>query len=457
MQILDAATAQLCIARVVSFAPRAALTTARVASGDRALNRASACRVATLHYSGGAAATWSVLGGARAAVAAASATGAAARRLARGREAVARVLASAMEGPAREAVPAEETRPTKQAKTGSSAGIGMVWGAPEEGPVVPPEPGESVLAPLTYQGDAVPRSLLATGQVRTMRDGSGSDGEYFGCDFVRRDVLVTNGRGREFSLDAHGFTLVEDKREHINYFDEAKLLQEYYPACCELVKRVTGASRVFAFDHNVRSKKLSDMKEKLTGGSAVQGPAFVVHNDYTVTSAPRRVRDLAKAPKANDTMRKVLGDRPLIDPAEVDELLAGRWAFINMWRNIKSNPVEKLPLALCEGPTVPLEDIVTFEIHYADRVGENYFAGKSADHKWFYFPKITRDEVVLLKCWDSAGAAFAADAQPRRVPATFSFHTAFEDPSTAPDADDRESIEVRTITFFPAEGTGAAA
>lgn len=32
---------------------------------------------------------------------------------------------------------------------------------------------------------------------------------------------VTNGRGREFTLDDHGFTLVADARDHIDYLDEA--------------------------------------------------------------------------------------------------------------------------------------------------------------------------------------------------------------------------------------------
>lgn len=342
----------------------------------------------------------------------------------------------------------EDGRPTKQARQGVSAGIGMRWIQPQESTCPAPEPGQSVVAVLTYQGDAVPRGLTATGRVGTHRDGSGSDGEYFGCEFVPRDVPVTNGRGQSFDLDNHGFTLVEDKREHIDYLDEVRILQDYYPTCCEIVKQVTGAAEVFAFDHNVRSSSLKDAKANIKGGSAVQGPAFVVHNDYTRTSAPRRVRDLSNVPKVNDTLRKVLGERPLIDPTRVEALLAGRWALINVWRNIKATPVQKLPLALCEGPSVPLEDVVTFEIHYADRVGENYFACKSADHRWFYFPAASRDEAILLKVWDSAGAAFADQSCQRHVPATFSFHTAFDDPSSPPDADERESIEVRTIAFF---------
>lgn len=317
-------------------------------------------------------------------------------------------------------------------------------------PVPKPKPGESVTAPFTYQGKDVPRGLLASGKVGTHRDGSGSDGEYFGCDFVREDCVVVNGRDRHFTLDAHGFTLTDHLIEHIDYFREEQVLHQYYPMCCELVKKITGAGKVIAFDHNIRSKSLTEAAKKLEGGNAVQGPALVVHNDYSVTSAPRRVRDLAKPPKLNDTLRKLLGEKPLIDPNEVENLIKGRWAIINVWRNIKTIPVQKLPLGMCEGPTVPLTDIVTFEIHYADRVGENYFAAHAKDHRWFYFPEMTRDEAILLKCWDSAGKDFAAPelSADKTVPATFSFHSAFEDPSSLPGADDRESIEVRTVAFF---------
>ena len=38
------------------------------------------------------------------------------------------------------------------------------------------------------------------------------------------------------------------------------------------------------------------------------------------------------------------------------------------------DPVEINPLALCDASTVSPQDLVVFEIHYADRVGENYFA-----------------------------------------------------------------------------------
>lgn len=344
----------------------------------------------------------------------------------------------------------EPTEAGTSAESGRQV-IGKLWLDEAQREHVPrPQPGQSVIAPMTYQGDGVECSLLATGRVKTTRDETGSDDRYVGVDFVKKDVSVMNGRGQGYTLDDHGFTLTDNAIEHIDYFDEEQVLRDYYPKCCDLVRQITGAEQVFAFDHNLRSRSLNSAGTKLKGGNAVQGPAFVVHNDYTVISAPRRVRDLAKPPKINDTLRLLLGDTPLIDPTEVENRLKGRYALINVWRNIKSNPVQKLPLAMCQGPSVLTEDIITFEIHYTDRVGENYFIKHTPDHKWVYFPEMKRDEAILLKVWDSAGAAFApADWKGGRVAATCAFHSAFEDPSSDPGAEDRESIEVRTVAFFP--------
>ncbi len=78
-----------------------------------------------------------------------------------------------------------------------------------------------------------------------------------------------------------------------------------------------------------------------------------------------------------------------------------------------------------------------------------------AYHEWWYYPLMTRDEVVLIMQWDSAGGlaqsgGVQADSSAGNcdAPCTFSFHTAFRDPNTPTDAPDRQSIEVRCVAFF---------
>ncbi len=57
-------------------------------------------------------------------------------------------------------------------------------------------------------------------------------------------------------------------------------------------------------------------------------------------------------------------------------------------------------------------------------------------HRWWYFPDMTRDEAVFLKFHDSDHSVAW------RAP-----HTAFRDPSR-PGAKIRRSIEFRTVAFF---------
>ena len=172
----------------------------------------------------------------------------------------------------------------------------------------------------------------------------------------------------------------------------------------------------------------------------MQGPAHLVHGAYTLTSAPQRLRDLAKPPSANDALRSVLDEgQTLLKPEMVDRALGddGRFTLINVWRNIAEEPVATHPLALCDAQSVRPEDLVVFEIHYQDRVGENYFAKHAPRHRWYYYPEMTRDEALLIKQWDSAGSlarsqGARADAGEGVAPCTFSFHSAFEDPSSRP-------------------------
>lgn len=124
-----------------------------------------------------------------------------------------------------------------------------------------------------------------------------------------------------------------------------------------------------------------------------------------------------------------------------------------MWRNIAFEPVATRPLALCDASSVRPDDLVVFEIHYSDRIGENYFARHRDGHRWYYYPGLTRDEALLLKQWDSAGPlartnGVHSDASDSDAPCTFCFHSAFEDPTSADDAPERWSIEVRCVALY---------
>ena len=110
----------------------------------------------------------------------------------------------------------------------------------------------------------------------------------------------------------------------LDFLDHEPVVKHYYGECVEIVKQATGAAYVFAFDHNVRSAQGKRGGRRISGGQQVQGPAHVVHGDYTLTSAPQRLADLTRPPGGNDTLRPHLADgESLIEP----EVLIARRSY----------------------------------------------------------------------------------------------------------------------------------
>ena len=316
-----------------------------------------------------------------------------------------------------------------------------------------------------YLKDSVSHSLYRNGKVLARRDKDGSDAGKEGMDLETRSMQVRDARRCDLAsrrtLDKNGFEMLARPlvATNLDFLNNEHVVRTYYPQCEELVREVTGANLVTAFDHNIRSAAGKQSKRRIQGGQQVQGPAHVVHGDYTLASAPQRLRDLAKSPGANDTFYPFLPDgESLLDKEVVERLIAGgRFAIINVWRNIMQDPVATNPLALCDATSVRPENLVVFEIHYHDRIGENYFAKHGDCHQWYFYPEMTRDEVLLIKQWDSSGELATSDGTRRDSltsdsPCTFSFHSAFEDPTTPIDAPERWSIEVRCAVLYDSVG-----
>lgn len=227
-------------------------------------------------------------------------------------------------------------------------------------------------------------------------------------------VAIHNGRPlvRRFSLDREGFELRRHDSAVVDFFDEDTVRDVYYPEVDALLRAATGAEKIVIFDHTLRNTAHGK------SGAHIREAGNSVHNDYTVASAAKRVRDL-------------------LDPAEAEARLQRRFVEINVWRPI-AEPVQSWPLALCDAQSLDWQDLVASERRSRERVGETYRVHFNPRHRWFYFPHMRRDEVLLIKCFDSA-----TDGRAR-----LSVHSAFEDPTTAADAPPRQSIEIRSFAFF---------
>ncbi len=233
--------------------------------------------------------------------------------------------------------------------------------------------------------------------------------------YEERTVTIHNGRLilHRLSLDREGFVFINHETKVSDFYDEDELRSVYYPEIEQLVKDLTGASKVLIFDHTLRAED-DAMREK----KKVREPVRMVHNDYTEWSGPQRVRDLLPADEA-------------------ESLLQHRFAVIQVWRPIRK-PVQTAPLAISDAQSMAPKNLIASERRYPDRVGEIYHVTFNPDHRWFYFPNMQRNEALVFKCYDSK-----KDGRSR-----FTAHASFDDPTSLPDAPARESIEMRILAFF---------
>lgn len=206
----------------------------------------------------------------------------------------------------------------------------------------------------------------------------------------------------ELTLDGAGFELRSHRSACRNFYDEREVREHYYAEVASLLEAALGALRVFVFDHNVRSQPRSKR-----GEPGIREPVEGAHNDYTLDSGPRRVRQIL----AEDGASHLDGHRA---------------ALINVWRPIVG-PVQDHPLAVCDARSAELDDFMPTEIqHFREgnlktpsHTGEIYSFRHRPRHRWYYVPDMQPNEVLFLKCYDSAGDGRAC----------FTGHTGFRNPA----------------------------
>ena len=223
---------------------------------------------------------------------------------------------------------------------------------------------------------------------------------------------------REFAIDRNGFTLVKHATAVKDFSDADEVARVYHPEVEHLIKQLTGAETVLQFGPALRT----DAPQR---GANVRQPATAPHVDYSENFVRYLVRDIA-------------------GEAEAERLLEKRFMLINVWRPLVT--VERSPLALCDASTVSRDDLVLAYVKgsVASKGGaepltsEGYNLFFNPRQRWYYFPRLRADEALVFRLCDSDANAIQYTA-----------HTAFEDPTSAPDAAYRQSYEIRTIAFLP--------
>jgi hypothetical protein len=194
--------------------------------------------------------------------------------------------------------------------------------------------------------------------------------------------------------------------------DETQVRRLYCPEADALIREHTGAIKTVIFDHTIR------VDQPGREASGLRKPVRYVHNDQTERSAVRRARDH-------------------LPREEAEQRLLERFAIINLWRPI-GGPVFTTPLALCDASILDTAGFLLSDLVYRDKVGETFSVRANPNHRWYYYPRLRPEEVLLLKIFDSRTDGVARAGA----------HTAFDAPSTPGDAPPRRSIELRALVFF---------
>jgi hypothetical protein len=239
-------------------------------------------------------------------------------------------------------------------------------------------------------------------------------------------VFIRNGRPVQgaLGLDTQGFVLAQQPSRVKDFKDKGEVEAVYFAEVDRIVKALTGADLVVPLGYVLRTSG--------TTSSETQPPASEVHVDMT----PDRAVRLAAA-----TYEKSFAGRPHFN----------RFIASSLWRPF-SQPPQDWPLAVCDGMSVGNDEGVPnvmvrlAELPDPDNIpahheGEDTLPAASIfffnpEHRWWYFPDMTRDEVLLVKFHDSD------HDKAWRAP-----HTSFRDPRVH-NAAPRESIECRTIAYY---------
>jgi hypothetical protein len=240
------------------------------------------------------------------------------------------------------------------------------------------------------------------------------------------DVHIRNAREAEhpFTLEQHGFELGRYPTSITDWEAQYGADSAYAAEVEKIAKAMCGCDLVIPMSGQVRTSGQTSAN--------VQPPAGEAHVDFT------------------DKTAKMVAERMYCSRYPEGAGFTRALCF-SLWRCLSPAP-QDWPLALCEGGSVRLDEgtsntkvdvdvIPTGDALFAEIPGEEDMVAAtifhhSPDHRWWYYPDMTDDEVIFIKFNDSDHSIAW------RAP-----HTAFHD-SGREGANIRRSMEFRAVAYW---------
>lgn len=236
-------------------------------------------------------------------------------------------------------------------------------------------------------------------------------------------VYDARAASRPFALERNGFELVHRPSAVRDFTDPDEIRRVYDAEVADFVRQRLGADEVALLGPTLR--RAADPK-----GHGSQPAAGLVHIDFSPEGAQAH---------AEETYARHFPDGPGFSRA----------ISTSYWR-VFTPPPQDWPLAVCDFRSLDDDEGRPNVLYFVDEIPADPFgpiAGTPRtlsgsefhyrpDHRWYYYPDMTRDEVLFFVLHDSDHSG-----------AWRTMHSAFLD-AEATAAVPRHSIEYRTLAFF---------
>jgi hypothetical protein len=241
--------------------------------------------------------------------------------------------------------------------------------------------------------------------------------------------------GRRASLPGWqtcGFELMRHASALAAWNDDAAIERVHYPEISAFARKLTGCDHALVSGHIKRDPEQAAKHPDL-------GPIEFVHSDFAASYGDR-MRDFYR--DGPDEAKRALARAGI----SADAVAKARCiAIVQFWRNIGPAKMDR-PLAFCDARSVTAAELRTLPVHnYAG--GGFFFETLAVEvprdpsaHRWYVFPEMQHDEVVVFRTFDSERAG--------RGETFWTPHSAFADPAVAPGRPSRRSIELRATCLF---------
>ena len=246
------------------------------------------------------------------------------------------------------------------------------------------------------------------------------------------EVDVQDGRTVELpGWETCGFELMNFHSRVVDWRSSNEVEALHFDEVTYLCRKLTGCSHVIYYPPLLRSPEGAAAHPDLA-------PIEFVHSDYTESYR-------ATIENPEHPYHRILEPSMARAGVTTETLCnASRVLTLQLWRNIGKPDID-YPMCFCDCRTVTREELEP--IHVAEygglRTEFEAFAvapTRNQEHRWYTFPEMAIDEVVLFRAFDSK---CIEDGRPFWTP-----HASFRDPRQPENAPARKSLEMRAICLF---------